>query len=170
MHFRSLFHQIVQIKAESRQGHLRHILGKGGTGRHLGGIWRDLGVSWSSRGIWEAYWSHLRGILEATVWRDLGASWSPRGIWEASWSYLGGILEASGETWESPGVQKASGRHLGVIWEASWRHLQRPANLLESLGGSWMLLEAPGGCPGPLGPWGSRWVLEHKCVKTMLLF
>ena len=69
--------QKSKSKAESRGGHLRHILGKGGTGRHPGDIW-------------EASWRHLGGI-----WRDQGGSWrqswgsrAPGGSWKQNKSPL----------------------------------------------------------------------------------
>ena len=41
--FQLLFDQNIQIKMESCGGHMWHISGKGGTGRHLGHIWGHLG-------------------------------------------------------------------------------------------------------------------------------
>ena len=51
----TFFNQNIQIKAESCGGHLWHILGKGGTGSHLGAFWDPFGDSWQDggwRGIW----------------------------------------------------------------------------------------------------------------------
>ena len=41
--FKHVKNRKIGLAAESRQGHLRHIKGKGGTGRHLGDIWEASG-------------------------------------------------------------------------------------------------------------------------------
>ena len=45
----------IEMVEESRQGHLGHILDKGGTGRRLGGIWEVSGRHLG--GTWELGWS-----------------------------------------------------------------------------------------------------------------
>ena len=49
----------IGLDPESRRVHLRHIKGKGGTGKHLGGIWEAPGRLWESS---SAGWG-LSGIL-----------------------------------------------------------------------------------------------------------
>ena len=58
------------------RGHLRPLREKGGTGRHLGGIWETSG-------------RHLRGLGD--IWEASGRSGKHLGgIWEASRRHLGG--------------------------------------------------------------------------------
>ena len=66
----------IGLALESRRGHLGHIEGKGGTGRHLGGIWDAPGGLWEfSRGVgalgrFEVSWA-LRLINCAPLWLSL---------------------------------------------------------------------------------------------------
>ena len=47
-------YQKIEIQTESCRGHLGHISGKGGTGRHLGGIWEASGMPLETSGRMEA--------------------------------------------------------------------------------------------------------------------
>ena len=58
--FRMIFSSQVHFQNEISARHLRHTGGKGGTGRHLGGIWDHPGGSGRHLGgIWEASERHL---------------------------------------------------------------------------------------------------------------
>ena len=81
--FRMIFSSQVYFQSEISLRHLRHKGGKGGTGRHLGGIWeaagRQLGGIWEASGrhqggIWKASGTHLRGI-----WKSR-RSWGSRSL------------------------------------------------------------------------------------------